>query len=194
MKGNRSKRLVWPETAATQVGKVFTPLTSWCFNEMPWLESGEAGVAYMAFQDGLGHWGLSGDGAPVNAEDRLALVTIGWVDKGKMAVLARALSIRGHRASQSCWGRPLCPPFLRAPKPRQGSGSVSEANFLPRGRQELVNGSQPPAWVPPAQPAGRKAAKAADLTKESSITFTCAWCKEGKEGGKNPSGIQKESH
>lgn len=60
----------------------------------------------MAFQDGLGHWGLCGDGAPMNAEDRLALVTVCWVDKGKMAVLARAPSIRGHRASQSCWGSP----------------------------------------------------------------------------------------
>lgn len=36
----------------------------------------------------------------------------------------------------------------------------------------------------PARPAGGKAAEAADLTRESSITFTCAWCKKGKEGGK----------
>lgn len=143
----------------------------------------------MAFQDGL--WA---PGTLWGQCSHLALVTVCWVDKGKMAVLAQAPSIRGQRVIQSCWGNPLCPPFLRAPKPRQGSGSVSEANFLPRGRQELVNGSQPPARVPPAQPAGRKAAKAADLTKESSITFTCAWCKKGKEGGKNPSGIQKESH
>lgn len=160
---------------------------------MPWLESGEAGVAYVAFQDGLGHWGVCGDGAPMNAEDRLALVTVlggqrqnGGAGPGTVHPWAQSKPV--------LLGEPLCPPFLRAPKPRQGSGSVSEANFLPRGRQELVNGSQPPARVPPAQPAGRKAAKAADLTKESSITFTCAWCKEGKEGGKNPSGIQKESH
>lgn len=38
----------------------------------------------------------------------------------------------------------------------------------------------------PARPAGRKAAKAADLTKEFSITFTCAWCKKGKQGGREP--------
>ena len=148
----------------------------------------------MAFQDGLWAlvtpWGRCSDDCrgPLGA-GRCVLV-----DKGKMAVLSWAPSIRGQRAVQSCWGSPLCPPFLWAPKPRQGSGGVSEANFLPRGRRELVNGSQPPARVPPAQPAGRKAAKAADLTKESSITFTCAWCKKGKEGGKNPSGIQKESH
>lgn len=113
----------------------------------------------MAFQDGLGHWGVCGDGAPMNAEDRLALVTV-LVDKGKNGV---------------CWpvgpgpSVPQSKPVLAgSPSALLSSGdqslgtrvcSISEA-LLPRGRQELVNGSQLPASESFSQLAGRKAAKA----------------------------------
>lgn len=70
MNGNRSKRLIWPETAATQVGNVFTPLShrpSWCFDEMPWLEAGEGGWLTWPFRMDFGHrclgtlWGRCSD-------------------------------------------------------------------------------------------------------------------------------------
>lgn len=86
---------------------------------------------------------------------------------------------------------PLCSPSLQALSPDKGL----TMSLKPLKRGDL-SASVSPRRGFPSQASWQEGCEAADLRREFSITFTCAWSKKGKEGGREPSGsgTQRESH